>query len=538
LALALAAATLWVYAPVRGHEFVSYDDTIMVVENPHLRVPATPANLAAHFSTPFYRNWLPVYWISLHLGFALHGPDPGAFLLTNLAIHISATLLLFLALARMTRAPWPSAFVAGVFALHPLHVESVAWVSERKDVLGGLFWMLGLLLYARWVEAPSRTRYTALCVSLALGLMSKASLVTFPFALLLLDVWPLDRARGAWRKIFDEKVPLFALVIPAVALTYRFQAGEQPATAVESLGLGERLLNAVESCALYVQDALWPEALAALYPHPYAAVAPTAANVVAGIALFALLAGATAAAFALRRERPYAIVGWLWYLGTLVPTIGIVQVGLQGRADRYTYIPLVGLALIAGFGAADLARHASALRRIAITGAGVAALVACALVARGQVSHWRNSLALFEQAARVTKGNGFAHEAVAFEYASRGRNEDAASHFAEAVRIHPGRIRSHFGRAVTLVRLGRDDEAIDAYRTGLQLQPNKARAHAELGALLAEAKRCGEAIPHLERALQALPELQDLRDALATCEDALSADDASEPARTSRPPGP
>jgi tetratricopeptide (TPR) repeat protein len=537
LCLLLAAATLWVYWPVRGHEFVNYDDTVMILDNPNLRAPVTLANLAAHLWTPFEGNWLPVTWLSLHLGFALHGANAGAFLLTNVAIHVSAALLLFLALLRMTGAPGASAFVAGVFALHPLHVESVAWITERKDVLAGFFWMLGLWVYGGWVESPSRPRYAALCGCLALGLMSKASVVTFPFALLLLDVWPLrrasfggasaGRATAGWRELLDEKVPLFAMVIPLLVLTYKIQAVDGMTSAGDRLSPGARLLNAVESYALYVRDAFWPEGLAALYPHPYMEGPPLAGDVGLGIALAGLLIGATAFAIAQLRVRPYLAVGWLWFVGTLVPMIGLVQVGLQARADRYTYIPLVGLSLVVAFAARELAGRAPVLQR-AIPVAGVAALAACALVARAQVGYWHDSLSLFERAAAVTENNGFAHEVIAREYANQGRNEEAVAHFAEAVRVNPGRVRSHFGRAVVLMRLGRDEEAIESWRAGLRYQSNKIRAHEALGLLLVDAGRFDEALPHLERALSALPEDPALLAALARAREALAVEAAGD----------
>ena len=519
--LALVASSAWVYWPVHGHEFVNYDDTVMVVGNSNLRAPATLANLAAHLWTPFEGNWLPVYWISLHLGFAAHGADPGAFLLTNVAIHIAASVLLFLALARMTGAIGASAFVAGLFALHPLHVESVAWITERKDVLAGFFWMLGLWLYAGWVRSPSRPRYAALCVCLALGLMSKASLVTFPFALLLLDIWPLRRAQGQWRQRIDEKVPLLAMVIPLLVVTYRIQAVDGMTSAGDRLSLGTRLLNAVESYALYLRDALWPDRLAALYPHPYMEAPPAPGDVGAGIALAGLLAVATGAAFMQLRARPYIAVGWLWFLGTLVPMIGLVQVGLQGRADRYMYIPLVGLGLIVAFGAREVVSRKPVLRH-ATRALAVLTLAAFALVARGQLAHWHDSLSLFERAAAVTENNGFAREVIAREYANQDRNEEAVRHFAEAVRVNPGRVRSHFGLAVTLTRLGREDEAIEAWRAGLRIQPNKIRAHEALGLSLASAGRFAEALPHLERAIGALPDDSALQEALARTRAALA----------------
>jgi tetratricopeptide (TPR) repeat protein len=495
-----------VYSRVVGHEFVNYDDLIMVVDNPNLAPGPSPSALLHHFVTPYEGNWMPLTWISLHVDRWLYGLSAPAFLLTNVILHALASALLFAAFARMTGSLGRSALVAAVFALHPLHVESVAWVSERKDVLAGLFFTLGLYAWALYAEEPrSRARRIAPLLCLGLGLLSKASVVTFPFVLLLLDHWPLDRLRGAWRERIVEKVPLFALVAIASVATWVFQAASGQMRLGESLGLQARLVSAVHSYWLYLGDAFWPKDLAALYPHPYAQAPPSGSDLWMAALLAVALAAASALALLAARTHPYLIVGWLWFLGTLVPMIGFVHVGLQARADRYMYLPLVGLAIVVVWGVADAASHSRALRRVAVIAASTG-LVALAVATRLQLAHWQDTVALFGRAAAVTENNRFAHENLAFALAGVGRDEEAISHFEEALRIEPRRTRSAFALAALQRRVGLRDAAIESYRRGLSLQPNKIRAHGELAILLIEAERFDEAEPHLARALARLPD--------------------------------
>ena len=367
MALCLALLGMALYAPVRHHSFVDYDDDITIVENPNLRLPLDAGALRRAFE-PYETNWIPLTWLSLHLDYRLWGLRPAGTLLENAALHSLSAAILFLALAQLTGAVGRSAFVAALFAVHPLHVESVAWASERKDALSGVFWMLGLLAYAHYAARPTRLRFALVFAALLLGLLAKPSLVSFPLVLWLLDVWPLGRlrrtpasdarARREVRRAIVEKIPLLLLVLAASAITFSVQRARGAMTELGEYPLAYRLMNAAEAALAYVGDAFWPSGLSVFYPHPGLAISPWRAGACA-LALAAL----TAAALWVRRSRPYLAVGWLWYLGTLVPVIGIVQVGLQGRADRYTYIPLVGLGIAAAWGAVDLARASGPARR-------------------------------------------------------------------------------------------------------------------------------------------------------------------------------
>ena len=532
LAGGLFVATLVVYSGVADHEFVNFDDLREVVRNERLAREVTPLSLLRHFWEPLRGNWLPIYWISLHLSQAIHGPDAGAFLLTNVVIHALASVALFAAFARMTGALGASAFVAGVFALHPLHVESVAWVTERKDVLGGLFWMLGLWAYAGWAREPSRWRYAGVSLCLVLGLLSKAFVVTFPFVLLLLDDWPLRRLRGQWRARIIEKLPLFALALVVTAVTYWIHEGAGNMRMGTALGPTARLVNAVQSYVHYLADAFWPSGLAAMYPHPFSLRAPTSADVLGAVGLALALVGGTGLVLLAGARRRYLTVGWLWYLGTLVPMIGLVHVGVMARADRYMYMPLVGLAIAVAWGVADLA-GTSRLRRQVATVVGVAALVAMSAASFVQVDYWKDSVTLFERAIAVTGPNHFARENLATILADQGRDEESARHFEEAVRIDPGRSLSWFGLAFVSKRLGRNEAAIDAYRKGVALAPRKVRAHASLGILLVEAGRFEEALPHLEYAVRVLPDEVAYREALDRARSGIAT-----PAPPPRSPGP
>jgi tetratricopeptide (TPR) repeat protein len=510
----LLVAIALVYAPVVDHQFLNFDDLGYVIGNPNLTPDPTLGDLLSHFVTPHMANWLPISTISLHLTYAIHGPNPTAFLTTNLVIHMLSVVILLAFLLRATGAFWPSVFAAGIFALHPLQVESVAWITERKGVLAGLFFMLGLYSYARYVEAPeSRARYAAVVACFALGIMSKSSLITFPFVLLLLDHWPFDRLRGSLGARLSEKVPLFSIILVSIAATYRSQAEAGQMSVGDQISVTARALNAAESYGAYLADAVWPSSLAALYPHPYASRSPSAEDLAMGAALATALALATTAVTLLRTRRPYLLVGWLWFIGMLVPTIGLVQVGMQARADRYTYLPLIGLAIAFAF-AATHQRAQPAIRHAAIA-TGLAALLALSLAARTQLQYWSDTITLHERMIEVTPDFAKPHSILGHEYARGGDNATAAAHFKEAARLTPTDTKAIFGLAVTRARLGKTDAAIAAYQWGLRLQPNKIRGHGELGVLLVEAGRPDEALPHLARALEVLPNEESFKQAQA-----------------------
>lgn len=428
LALAILAATLAVYHPVRHHEFVDFDDYAGILFNRDLQVASPLEALVVAFTRPMLSIWTPLTLLSLQLDRALYGPEPAGYLLTNVALHAAAALLLFHALVRMTGAVLASAFVAAVFALHPLHVESVAWASERKDTLSAFFFMLTLVAYHAYVVRPgSRPRFALVHVCLALGLLAKPMLVTLPFVLLLLDFWPLRRLD--WHAL-REKFLMFALVGAVAYATFAVQGAYGAMTYAMGLPLPYRIANAIDATCRYLGQMLWPSGLSVFYPHPGASL--DKARV--ALELLSLLA-LTLAAFALRRRQPWWITGWLWYLGTLVPVLGIVQVGMQGRADRYTYLPMVGIALAVGFGARHFARTRAA--RVALAGAAAAALAALALAAAAQVHVWRDSVTLYSRAIAVTPQAWFPRLRLGMVYAMQGEFGAAQLHFRDSVALEP-----------------------------------------------------------------------------------------------------
>jgi tetratricopeptide (TPR) repeat protein len=403
--------------------------------------------------------------------------------------------------------------VAAVFALHPLHVESVAWVTERKDVLAGLFWMLGLYVYAHYTKAPSsKARYLSVLLCLILGLMSKSTLVTFPAVLLLLDIWPLDRLRSVKSRVLLEKIPMFALVVIAGSVTLLSQRAAGHMALGAKIGFGSRLANAIESYWHYLLDAVWPAGLAALYPHPYlfAPVSDRAALTAAGLGIG--LIASTGVILMASRRRPYLGVGWLWYLGTLVPMIGLVQFGFQARADRYMYLPLVGLSIVLAWGIGDLV--AANRRNLSAALAGVA-LIALTIVTRMQIGHWEHSIALFERAVAVTERNFYAHERLAYELLEAERFEAARDHYLAAIAIAPWYGPFYYSLALTYERAGDDDAAIAAHQKALRVQPNMAPSHGYLGLLLLRTGRPAQAKRHLLVATRAMPDSVEYRDALA-----------------------
>src|SRR5262245_26274932 len=496
---ALALLTLAVFVEARHHEFVNLDDGIYVVRNPALDAGLGRAVLLDYFTTPVLGHWIPLTRLSYHFDHALFGKEAGGYILTNLGLHVLATLLLFAALVRMTGRPWPSAFVAAVFAVHPLHVEAVVWVSERKGVLAGLFWMAGLLAYARCVERPSPLRYALVLACLALGLLSKAVLVTFPFALLLLDHWPLRRlSRGA----VLEKVPMLALVAAASALTLWSQRAGGALEFGETHGLSFdlRLRNAVHSLVWYLMKSLWPTGLTAYYPHPLDALSGARAAAEAGLVL-----AASAVALAFGRRLPALAVGWLWFLGTLVPTLGLVQAGSQARADRYTYVPQVGLAIALAFSAADLAAGRPRLAR-ALGALGAIAVAALGLASRFQVRTWQDSEALYERNLAVEPESSFGHHGLGLVRVQQDRLDEAEQHLRETLRLRPdlGReplLRLHLLVGSRAAEQGDAGAAIARYESAVALDPEDPDANGILGAALVREGQGARARAFLARSL-------------------------------------
>jgi len=499
----LVAATLSVYGQVARHDFVNFDDDMYVYENPRVRAGLTWDGVAWAFTTMGESNWHPLTWLSHMLDCQLFGLKAGSHHLVNVFLHILNSVLLYLILGRMTGAPWRSAMVTALFALHPLHVESVAWVSERKDVLSTLFFLLTLWAYAQYAGRPSLPRYGLVLGCLALGLTAKPMLVTVPFVLLLLDYWPLERlgegSRGSSAsRLIVEKVPLFVLVAASSVVTFVAQQRGGAVSSIHAVPLGSRIENALASYVAYIGKMLWPARLAVFYP--YRDTVPAiqwvgAAVTLAGITVFVIWAG--------RRWR-YLAVGWLWYLGTLVPVIGLVQVGEQSMADRYTYVPLIGLSVLAVWGVADLVggwRRA----RISLAASASVVIMGCMAGTWFQVGHWQNSVTLFERAARVAKGSALTHNNLGLALQDRERLEEAIRHFEEALRIDPLYARAHSNLGVALMEQGRQEEAIRHCEQAIRIDPTLPKSHLNLGFVLEQQGKWSEAISHYREVLRLDP---------------------------------
>jgi len=540
----LAVATAIAYLPILSNGFVNYDDDLYILNNPHVKGGLGADTVRWAFATLRGANWFPLTWLSWAADFEIYGENPAGFHLTSLLFHIANTLLLFVAFVRLSGARWCSALVAGLFALHPLHVESVAWAAARKDVLSGFFAMLTLLAYERFVRG-GRRHYAAVFIFLALGLMSKPTLVTWPFVLLLLDVWPLARLHDParpdrWdlpkvRRVVLEKLPLLLLVAVISGVAVWSQSRWGTVQALDRLPFALRLENATTAYAAYLADAFWPVNLAVFYPHPGDTL--STAHVLGSTALLLCV---TAFSLAVQRRHPEAVVGWLWFVGMLVPVIGLVQVGQAARADRYSYLPLIGLSLPLVWGAAGIAARGRNLR-ILVAGISVASLVALGTATHLQARRWSDTRSLFSHALSVTKRNHVAHInlGVAFyndgEYGraarhlsralrlapasataagvladvrlAQGRAEDALRLYRRAIAVEPNTQRWHDGMGNALLDLERPAAAIESYRTAIKINPRFAHLHVNLGLALIHAERWEEAAASLRNALALSPNL-------------------------------
>ena len=502
ICLTLALVTIAVYAQTATHGYVAYDDDQYVYSNPRVKAGLTASNVAWAFTTFFYANWHPLTWISYMLDSSLFGPSPGAQHLVNLALHLASTLLLFLALLRMTRQPWRCAIVAAIFALHPLHVESVAWISERKDVLSTFFEMITLLLYVRYTAKPDTRKYVAFAAAFGLSLLAKPMAVTFPFVLLLLDYWPLRRldwplkAAAVWR-LFLEKAPLLLMATVTAVLTFMAQQSYGAMASLARLPFPARAANALVAYVAYIWKAIWPTDLAVLYPirEPVAGRAITA---------FILLSAITVAAWRWVEQRPYLAVGWAWYLGMLVPVIGLVQVGAQTMADRYTYVPMVGLSIMLVWTAASLLEDRPALRRAAAVGT-VSVLALLAGVAYRQVTYWKNSRTLFEHTLAVTRNNYIIQNNLGVIVAGEGNSAEAVALYRASLATQPDYAEPYANLGHELLKSGQFDQAQSSLRKALDLNPNLVNAQADLGLVLAARGDFEEARRHLERSLALAP---------------------------------
>jgi tetratricopeptide (TPR) repeat protein len=481
----LLAATFLIYARVAAFDFVNFDDDTYVRDNPHVRAGLTPSTVAWAFISRDEANWFPLTRLSHLLDVQLFGLRPGAHHLVNVLWHALAALLLFAFLRSATGRRWPSLFVSLPFALHPLHVESVAWISERKDVLSAFFWFLALWSYVRYARAadagrPGAAAYIGALGAFAAGLMAKPMIVTLPCVLLLLDAWPLGRlGKRPPTLLISEKLPFFVLSAISAAVTWLVQRSGGAMESLDRVPLGLRVENALWSYVVYLRQALWPSGLAVFYPHP--ARLPLWQPAVGAL----LLAGVSLWASRTFRSRPYLATGWFWYVGTLVPVIGLVQVGSQARADRYMYVPMVGLGIMAAWGATDMLRRRP--KAAPLVGASAALLCATwALLSWQRLGYWRNSVALFERALAVTRQNYLAHYNLGVAFSEiPSRRADAIAQFQAALRIKPEYPAAHNNLGNLLARLpGRLPEAIAQYREAIRLDPAYAAAHVNLGSAL------------------------------------------------------
>jgi tetratricopeptide (TPR) repeat protein len=495
--LLLLIATLAVYSQVRHFDFLNFDDPEYIGENNHVRAGLTWSGVVWALTSYEAANWFPLTWVSHMAAYQLFGMRSGWHHLINVLLHALGSLLLLAALKRMTGALWRSALVAFLFAVHPLHVESVAWIAERKDVLCAFFWFLTLWCYARYAQQPGVGRYLPVLLGFGCGLMAKPMIVTLPFVLLLLDLWPLRRAHRL--AILWEKLPLFALAAGVSVATYVAQQQGHAVRLLSSLPAGLRIANALVTYVAYIGRMFWPTKLAVYYP--YSHNLPVWRTVAAGVAL----AGVTALALRWFRRYPYLAVGWFWYLGTLVPVIGFVQVGGQSSADRYTYVPMVGIAIMLSWGAADFLKRYPRARTVAAVSA-VAACSACLALTSLQLSYWANSGLLFQHAIEVTTDNHIAHNNLAAYYLTQMRDEEAWGQVIEALRIRPNYAEAHVNLATILRRLGKADESEREYRVALSLQPDNVEAHSGYGALLLGQGRTNEALREFQEVVELRPE--------------------------------
>jgi tetratricopeptide (TPR) repeat protein len=508
----LVLLNAFVFEQVRHFDFVNFDDHIYVTENEQVLHGLTWHGLSWAFTTGHAANWHPLTWLSHMLDAQIYGLNAGGQHLTSLLFHAANTVLLFALLNLLTNAPGRSAVVAALFAIHPLHVESVAWISERKDVLSTFFELFGLLCYVRYVRTRGWISYVGLALFFAMSLMAKPMAVTLPFVLLLLDIWPLARVQlvpdwPLWRKLVTEKIPLMLLAVASSVVTILVQRHGGAVAPLDVLPIEPRVSNALVSYVAYISATLWPASMAAFYP--YRSFSPFW---VVGSA-FVLLA-VSFVALKLARLHPYVMVGWFWYVGMLVPVIGLFQVGNQSRADRYTYLPLVGIFVITTWGASELLttlRHSRTVR------AALPALAICiyAVIAYKQAGYWKDSVSLWQHALEVTKTNNVAHANLGDELLANGRFSEAAMHYTEALRIRPGQyeIENNLGNA--LLSHGNTDDALSHYSEAVRLNPGIAEAQVNLGMLLGKQGRIPEALPHLYEALKINPESAEAHNVLA-----------------------
>jgi len=507
----LAIVIFAIYAQTLRHDYVAYDDDVFVTGNPVVQAGLTAAGVAWAFTTSHGANWQPLTWLSYELDTQIFGLHAGPEHALNVALHVASTLLLFFVLLRMTGRMWRCALVAAIFALHPQHVESVAWIAERKDVLSTLLAMLTLLLYARYARTPSPGRYLQVVLVFAAALLAKPMVVTLPFVLLLLDLWPLQRVAWPidWRKLWRlvmEKAPLLGLsaIVSVVTYVVQKQNGAMPVY----MPVSERLAKATVSYVLYLGKAIWPVDLAVFYPYnPYSAAAVLASAVT--------LAAITALVLTQARRSPWLLVGWLWFVGTLVPVIGIVQVGAQAIADRYTYFPMIGLSIAVVWTVAEAVKTRLVLQRAATALAAVV-LALFAVLAHAQAAYWKDSHTLFAHTLAVTRDNYTMQGNMGIILGREGRSREAIESFRKAIAMRPASAEAYAYLGRELLKSGATHQAAQPLERAVRLNPRMQEAQADFGlALMAEGNLEG-AREHMEEALRLDPADADSQSNLCT----------------------
>lgn len=511
LGMGLIIVTFLVYVRVFDHQFLSYDDGFYVHQNDFVKAGLIKSSIEWAFTTDFFGNWHPLTWLSHMLDCQLFGLDPGWHHFTNVVFHCANTVLLFVALRLATQKIWHSAVVAGLFALHPLHVESVAWVAERKDVLSGFFLMVALVTYVNYAKSNTWKWYLSVIVAMALGLMSKPMLVTLPFALLLLDYWPLDRLQhktseqswlaSVWPLIL-EKIPLFGLSVISSIITYIVQQRGGAVKPLDAVPFSLRLQNTVVAYVTYLVKTVWPTHLAVLYPFPKSIPVWQ----VAGSTLLLLIISALVLWKA--RQLPFLIVGWLWFLGTLVPVIGLVQVGEQALADRYSYIPLIGVFLMAVWGMARLVSKWSSNQTGALAGLVLSVLAVCSLI---QLGYWKDNISLYTHAMQVTKDNQICIYNLACALDDMGKTAEAIPYLLETIKIKPDKFEAYNNLGSAYYKQGKYTQASEAYLKATQIKPDFAFALSNLGLCLYMQNKDDEAIQWHLKAIKADPRYADAR---------------------------
>ena len=535
----IIAVCLIAYGQILSNGFINFDDEVYLTKNLHIKSGINAETVKWAFTAVVSSNWHPLTLISHALDWSLFKDHAGGHHLISLLLHIGSALLLFLFLNKITKNLWPSAFVAALFALHPLRVESVAWSAERKDVLSIFFGLASLYAYAYYVEKPRVARYIFCLILFILGLMSKPMLVTLPFVLLLLDFWPLERWQKALNPInlpiaggtgnqqitkkakkqkraaksipgesrsasptishlFLEKTPFFIFAIVSSILTIWAQNKGGAVASLQKLPFSERIMNASVSYVAYLGKTFWPVDLAVFYPYQH--------NYpdwqVAGALL--ILLGISGLAIYSVKKAPFFLMGWLWYLGTLVPVSGLVQVGRQAMADRYTYLPAIGIGIMLAWGIPYLL-SSEKMRRIILAPAAAIVLAVLSILTWQQCGYWKNSVELFNHALQVTNNNYLAHTNLGVALAAEGKNEAAVDNYNAAIRINPNHDNAHYNLANLLAKQGKIDEAINHYREAVRINPNYYLAYNNLGINLAKQRNFAEAIYCYRKALQLEP---------------------------------